>query len=252
MITRNELKRLAETKGLPIESAEKDYLLDLLLYNICGESGDKLVFKGGTSLYKFFSLNRFTEDLDFTLNSRRFDAEGFAGKLRRRLSSIGIDAGAAEIDETGNEANIVFNIRGPLYDGSKRSLCRIALNISKRERIIKDAKPELLVPSSREIPSFQVFVMDEREIMAEKVRATMTREKPRDLYDLWFLLKRGVKPDKGMIDAKLKLYGKKFSKEKFAKSVEAKKASWETDLRGLVMGPLVDFKLARDEALKQF
>jgi hypothetical protein len=252
MITRTELKRMADAKRMSLENAEKDYLLDMLLFNIYHESGNKLVFKGGTSLYKFFNLNRFSEDLDFTQNSRRFDGEGLSGQLRRRLASIGIDAGKAEIESTGNETNIVFNIKGPLYDGSKRSLCRIAMNISKRERIMLDPKPDLYVPSAKEIPSFQVFVMDEREIMAEKVRALMTREKPRDLYDLWFLLKRGVKPDLDLIDSKLKIYKKKFSREEFANRVEAKEKSWKTGLSGLVIGPLVDFKLARDEVLRQF
>jgi len=88
--------------------------------------------------------------------------------------------------------------------------------------------------------------------MAEKVRAIMTREKPRDLYDLWFLLKRGVAPDIGMINAKLKPYEKNYSKREFAKKVDLKKASWKTDLQGLVIGALVEFDKAREEVLKRF
>jgi len=249
MITKGELRKIAERKSLSLENAEKDYLLDILLFQIATESGDALILKGGASLYKFFNLNRFSEDLDFTLNRRRFDEEAFVKKIIRRLALIGIDGKVKDTEKSGNEINVKFHFRGPLYDGSQHSLCYIAVNISRRERIIKEPKRELVIPSSREIPSFQAYVMDEGEIAAEKVRAIMTRNKPRDVYDLWFLLKRGVILDLSMVDTKLNIYSVKFSLDKFKRSVEEKRKSWDTDLKGLVMGDLVGFSRAKEEIL---
>jgi len=249
MMMKGELTRIAESKKLSMENAEKDYILDLLLFHIYSRFGDMLVLKGGTSLYKLYSLNRFSEDLDFTLNRRKFDGKTFLKQLTRSLALVGVEGTVKSIDEFENETNIRFGFRGPLYSGAKESICFIALNISRREKVLMDAKKELVVPTSREIPSFQVFAMDEREIAAEKVRAIMTRNKARDLYDLWFLLKRGVKPEIDMINSKLKIYDLKYSSKKFSEEIKKKRKFWNTDLRGLMIGDPPDFERIRGELI---
>ena len=46
---------------------EKDYLIDLMLKVISvNKLSNVLEFKGGTALYVFHGLNRFSEDLDFS------------------------------------------------------------------------------------------------------------------------------------------------------------------------------------------
>jgi len=251
MISRGELRGIAERKRLSLENAEKDYLLDLLLFQISTESGNSLVLKGGICLYKLSSLNRFSEDLDFTLNSRRLDEEALAKMIVRRLSLIGIEGKVKEIERTGNEINIRFLFKGPLFDGGQKSLCRIVVNISQRERVLEELRREMVMPSSREISSFQVYAMSEREIAAEKVRAIMTRNKPRDIYDLWFLIKRGVVPDLSLVDRKLKICKLRYSPGEFASSIDKKRKFWKTDLRGLIIGELVDFEKARDEIIAE-
>jgi len=252
MIRVDELREIAAVRRLSLENAEKDYLLDLLLFHIYGEFGDTLVLKGGTAMYKLYSLNRFSEDLDFTLNRRRFDANGFVAKMLRLLALAGVEGKVREIGRFGTETNIRLAFRGPLYSGGRESLCHVTLNISQRERVQRSAKRELVMPVSREVPSFHVFVMDEAEILAEKVRAVMTRNKPRDVYDIWFLLKRGTRPDVGLIDRKLKIYGKRFSVTQFEKNVEEKRAFWKTDLRGLIMGDLPDFDMIKNGVMTGF
>ena len=66
MITRKELEEIARLKGLSLGNTEKDYLLDIALLSISKNTKNELVFKGGTCLYKFYKLNRFSEDLDFS------------------------------------------------------------------------------------------------------------------------------------------------------------------------------------------
>ncbi|MBI5252913.1 MAG: nucleotidyl transferase AbiEii/AbiGii toxin family protein [Euryarchaeota archaeon] len=251
MIKKDELKRIADAKRLSVENAETDYLLELLLFYIYTEFGDLLILKGGTALYKIYNLNRFSEDLDFTLHKRRFDLTKFLNKTMRSLSLIGV-GGKAEVEKYRNEINVRLQFKGPLYDGSKESLCFISLNISLRERVAKELRKEMIFPAYREIPSFDIFVMNETEIMAEKVRAIMTRNKARDVYDLWFLLKRGVRPERSLIDKKLKIYKMKFSFDAFVESVEEKKAFWNTDLRGLVVGELVEFGRVKKDVVSAF
>ena len=252
MIKKDELRRIAESKKLSVENAEKDYLLEVLLFHIYSEFGDLLVLKGGTVMYKIYNLNRFSEDFDFTLNRRRFDLKRFLDKTIRSLSLIGIEGKIREIEKYKNEINVRLQFKGPLYDGSKESLCFISLNISLRERIVKEVKKEMIVPAYREIPSFEIFAMDESEIVAEKVRAIITRNKARDVYDLWFLLRKNAKPEINLINKKLRIYNMKFSFEMLVKSIEEKKVFWRTDLRGLIIGELPEFEKIKKEIVSAF
>ena len=247
-IRKDELMRVAKLKHLQEKNCEKDYLLDALLLNIFQELDAPLVLKGGTALYKLFHLNRFSEDLDFTLNARKFDAKKTKDRLLKALRLLEVD-GLGTSDTHGNAINIRFHLKGPLYNGRKESLCYILLNISHRERIVYPAGKELLISPYSGIPSFDVLVMNESEMMAEKIRAIMSRDKPRDIYDLWFLLKKGVRLDLGLINTKLKLNRMIFSKEEFSNQLEGKKNLWFEDLSGFIIGGLPDFEKVKNEII---
>jgi len=245
MTSRLELSRIAEVKHLTLRNTEKDYLLELLLYFL-SEYRRSLVFKGGTALYKFYNLNRFSEDLDFNFVGKRFDTDKMIKKVIRNLEVIGMQRSIFEKTEHGNETNIRFSIRGPLYDGSKNSMSRVSINISKRERPIS-ILGKLLVATYLEIPSFELSVLDADEIAAEKIRCILTREKPRDVYDLWFLSKKGIVLDVSLVNKKLKIYRLTFNQEKFLEKVNEKRNMWKKDLQDLIIGMLPEFNLVTND-----
>jgi predicted nucleotidyltransferase component of viral defense system len=236
MILKPELKRIADMKHLAIRNAEKDYLLELLLY-ILSDSRRLLIFKGGTALYKFYNLNRFSEDLDFDGVGKRFDTDKMIKKIMRNLEVVGMQRSIFEKTVHSNEINIRFAIRGPLYDGSKNSMSRVTLNISRRERPIT-YNEKLLVATYPEIPSFELSVLDGEEIAAEKIRCILTREKPRDIYDLWFLSKKGINVDVSLINKKLKIYGLSFDSKTFLEKIDEQRTMWRRDLQDLIIGTL--------------
>src|SRR3989344_5281055 len=62
------LKSIGNKLGLKNkEHIEKSWMQDNLLFFL-SKKCDNLIFKGGTALYKFYSLPRFSEDLDFSSN----------------------------------------------------------------------------------------------------------------------------------------------------------------------------------------
>ena len=246
MIRREELRRVAERKRISISNAEKDYLLEILLFAISQDVGDRLILKGGTSLYKLYNLNRFSEDLDFTLNSKRFNYTDYAEVLSKSTRLLGIYS-TSVVETYNRETNVFFSFRGPLYDGRKPSICHISLNISHRERLSLPYVHSFLVSAYKEIPAFYIMAMDEREILAEKIRAILTRDKPRDVYDLWFLLKRGIEVDISLVNKKLEVYDKKFDYVMFSKSVRWKERIWDRDLKGLIIGNLPEFSRVASE-----
>ncbi len=239
MITKTELGKTAEQKHLSLRNAEKDYLLELILFNLT-DFRRILVFKGGTALYKFYNLNRFSEDLDFDIAGKQFNLDALTKRVLRGFELTGMQRTLYETKDYRNEINIKFVVRGPLYDGSKNSMSRMTLNLSRRERPTTISN-KLLIASYAEIPSFEVTVLDSREIVAEKIRCIMTREKPRDVYDLWFLYKRETPIDLSLINKKLKFYQLVFDKALFHEKLQQKRNMWTHDLKDLVIGTLPPF-----------
>ncbi len=249
MLGSDELGEVARLKRLTPANAERDYLQELLLFGLYSEVGPELVFKGDTCLYKLHKLSRFSEDLDFTL-AKRLDLEEVVRKAVEGLRFLGVSGRVKEVKRHRRELDFRLLFRGPLYRGSRESLCFIPLNISLRERVILG--PERMTISSmyREIPSFDVFSMRAEEMLAEKVRAIFVREKPRDLYDIWFLLGKGVKLDLKLVDRKLRIHGMKFDAEKFVERVERMAKLWKVDLKNLIMGKLPEFETIKESIVK--
>ena len=250
MIELEELEKISKIKNLSIKSAEKDYLLEIVLYIISKYAGRKLAFKGGTALYKLYSLNRFSEDLDFTLIDFKLDLNKLLKNIIDSLKDININAKVKEVDEYHNQKNIKLELKGPLYKGNVNELSVISINLSLKERIVLDVESEKIFPYYKEIVSFDVFVVNLNEIFAEKIRAILTRDKARDVYDLWFLLKKNVKFDLSVVNKKLKIYAKKYNKEELINKIEEKNKMWNLDLKNLMLGEIPNFQNVKKEILK--
>ncbi len=246
MISERDLSAIAKLKGLPITLAEVDYLQDIALMNTCREFGNKLVFKGGTCLYKIYQLNRFSEDLDFTA-TRNFRNEEFFNRLPYFFKLLNINT-HIKTEKFGNSLNIYLDCNGPLYEGRKETSRTVILNISFRERVILPAIRAQYLPSYKEVRPFDIFAMSESEILAEKIRAIYTRKKARDVYDLWYLIKvKSVKPDISLIKKKLSRAETTFSQDTLLAKIEEKRRSWDNDLAALVPGNLPKFTQVRNE-----
>jgi hypothetical protein len=241
MISIEDLKKIARLKGLKnIGYAEKDYIIDIVLLSISRNTKDELVFKGGTCLNKFYKLDRFSEDLDFTLKDG-LNTDILIKKIITDLISFGMESEIKNRKKILDSLMITIRTKGPLYRGTSQSLSNIRIDINLRSSV--DTDPMVLKYTSLypDMPPFSLFIMQEKEILAEKIRAIMTRSKARDVYDLWFLLKRGVVFDKDLANKKLKFYNKNFDKKLLISNIKAIGGVWETELKPLVTF-IPDFK----------
>lgn len=244
MITKEELQEYARLSGLNLGQAEKDYFQSILLFILYQEYGKDIVFKGGTALKKCYGLNRSSEDLDFTCLNK-IDVKKLEAGVKRFNLEFEI-----ETKEYKDGLKIILRIKGPLYIGINQSLCKFIIDFSFRENIILKPQIKTIGRFLEEIPAFDVFVMQEREILAEKVRAVLTRTKARDIYDLWFLLEKGIKFDENLVKEKLEYYKHEWNPKEFAKKLDMKKAIWETELKPLVSS-LPDFMKVRKSVLER-
>ncbi len=244
MITKEELKDYARLTGLNLGQAEKDYFQTIILFILYQNYGKDVVFKGGTALKKCYGLDRFSEDLDFTC-LKKTDTR----KLESGLKRFGLEF-EMETTKYENGLKIIIRINGPLYIGIRQSLCKFIIDFSLRENIVLRPEIKTIGRFLEEIPSFDVLVMQEKEILAEKVRAILTRVKARDVYDLWFLLNKGIKFDSNLVNEKISYYNLKWNSKEFEKNLKLKKTGWNTELKPL-LSHVPDFDGVRTEILER-
>ncbi|MFH1432286.1 MAG: nucleotidyl transferase AbiEii/AbiGii toxin family protein [archaeon] len=234
MISIDEIKKIARLKGInTLGNAEKDYLLDIALLSISRNTKDELIFKGGTCLSKFHKLDRFSEDIDFTLK-KDIDIENLAKKIIRDFSSFGIEAQMKAKKIVRNSTMITIRTKGPLYTGTPQSYSCIRIDINHKSEVNLEPKIKKYISSYPDIPSFTLITMQKKEILSEKIRAIMTRSKARDIYDLWFLLELGTEIDTTLIKEKLKYYKEKWDKDQFIKRLDIKEIAWQNELKPLI------------------
>lgn len=250
MLSREEIISIAETTGLKPHQQEKDYLLTIVLSIIYKSTDTQLVFKGGTALAKAYGLNRFSEDLDFTLNEKT-DLEFLIKKIHTGLTDYGIENSIGK-EESRFEFSSTWKIKtkGPLFTTEKSS-CFIRIEVSYGEKT--QLKPEIInvFPMYKDIPNFQIVSMNINEILAEKVRAIMTRDKARDVYDLWFILNKNASKNEELINKKLEYYKIKYSKKDFFKKIKSKKTEWNMELN-LLLNKVPKFEMIEGFIRKKF
>lgn len=239
MITAQELKEIARFSHFKPHQQEKHYIQTIVLNSIYSTISDELIFKGGTCLMFVYGLNRFSEDLDFTM-VKNIDINKLIANIRKDMDNLGVPYKMSKLKEDKISLSFKIGIEGPLFH-KEIERCFVSLDISKRENVENKKVIELKSPY-KEILGFSMNIMPEEEILAEKIRALVTRNQARDLFDLYFLLKKGIKIDAGLINKKLSYYKKEFDKKEVIRAVKNKKDIWDSELNSLVIGNLPSFK----------
>ncbi|MEX2556456.1 MAG: nucleotidyl transferase AbiEii/AbiGii toxin family protein [Actinomycetota bacterium] len=198
MIRDREIGARADEWGLRADVVEKDYLLGWVLWGIGSDPvlGDGWVFKGGTCLKKcYLETFRFSEDLDFTvlpsgISSEEHVLAALGNMLRRVQGESGIDFSVREprLRRRPNdswEGRIYY--KGPRGSPSPAS---VRIDLTVREAVIRPPaiRPiQHLYPDGLPAPAtVRCYALE--EVFAEKLRAMGERGRPRDLYDIVFLL----------------------------------------------------------------
>jgi predicted nucleotidyltransferase component of viral defense system len=251
MLGKEELRTYEKIVGFNLWQVEKDYLQHLVLLFLYSTIKSELVLKGGTALQKAFGLNRFSIDLDFS--STKNNSEKFFEKVVEDITNFGFPSQISKIEKSKitKAKTIILKIQGPLYDGNEKTITTLRAEISLRKDLILQPIPKEIVPPYADLRPYFINLMDPKEILAEKVRALMWRGKARDLYDLWFLLKKNVTPDVDLINKKLKYYNLKFNKEEFFQKIKDIEEIWEKELKPLV-NVVPSFETIKKEVTEKF
>ncbi len=207
MVLQQMLSRYLTNTTEEKKNALKEILQEIVL---CGLSRagffKKAAFYGGTALRIFYGLDRFSEDLDFSLiePDNQFELKSYFSGVKAELSSLGLEFSIEEKEKTQASAIKSAFLKG----NTKEHILRIYgsnLNINSNEVIkIKfevDTNPPPFATFEnryRLLPSpYQVKLYDAESLFAGKLHAVICRSwknrvKGRDLYDYVFYLAKNT------------------------------------------------------------
>lgn len=206
MIIQKELINISKEKGVPKTTIDKDWILGHFLNTMYSfvEIQDNFVLKGGTCLRKCHIEDyRFSEDLDFTLLNEKFiiDKKLISKFIQEAQKVCGAKFHLSKITEP-NQYNQGYEIiikfwgadhkihQKPTSPGSKwHSKIKLDISISE-ELILKPEIKKIFHPySDSKLINNTIPVYSINEIIAEKLRSLIERNRPRDIYDVWHLSK---------------------------------------------------------------
>lgn len=226
MISEEDLKGYVKAFKMRPWQIEKEYFQHLLLSLIYSRTS-ALLFKGGTAIKKAYGLKRFSEDLDFT-QIGDVDCGVLLGEVSKTLlSKFGYENTLKKMkvnEQIGSGYR--FSIKGPLAVQSDLGICHIYVEVSKRETP-KTREVVTISPAYPDLPDYEVIIMSRDEIVAEKIRAIIMRDRPRDLYDLHHLLSQNVPINYEWVNDKMRYYNKPFSKDEFLDCLGKYRKLWK-------------------------
>lgn len=240
MLLPEELKRYGFQRGLKlIEQIWPDYLQDHVLALLYRDYPD-LLFRGGTCIWKVYDGERFSEDLDLAREEIPSDLPEY---LLRELELLGF---SVEVDKEG-ETSSMYHLRLGVDRPDTNSKTLLSLEILK-DSISEDkvTRREIHSPYP-DMPRIDVKALTQDALLLEKISAVCDRNRPRDMHDVYRLMKNG-----GSVNLEqVKKQQKDFTVEKFEESLDEKKGEWK-GIKALMIGSLPEFKEEKQYILRKF
>ena len=231
-------KTLSPQESFELTQALHVSVLDALMGSRRWEPKE-LVFQGGTSLHLAHGSPRFSEDLDFLVDST-LDLGSVSGSLQKRLEDVpwlpnGTQLEVGKAKEGKNPHTFNVSIRGDQLIGSVR--VKVEMWGTSPEAMARmDVNMATVRLTTGPVSNLQAFVptADLAEIYADKVFAVVARPafKPRDVFDLHWL---GNHTDKGVtkeqMAVRLATYPNTSEKEWLEKAMQRRRELPEADAK---------------------
>ncbi len=175
-------------------------------------------FYGGTALRILYGLDRFSEDLDFSLlkHSKNFDLESYNQAIKAELRAFGfeVEVKTKEKQTSIKSAFIKANTRQQLIsiEAPKNFITALPRDYLITIKMEIDTDPPLDFETEsrylfKPIP-FSILTFNQSSLFAGKLHAILcrqwkTRVKGRDFYDFLWYLKQNIQPDLKHLSARL-------------------------------------------------
>lgn len=181
MITKDSIKNLANKYQTTELNMQREYFQHLFLsYFYLQPQTSNIYFKGGTALRIIYKSPRFSEDLDFSATYS--DIKEIEEAILNTLTEIqreNVKVALKESKQTGGGYLGIIEFDSIL----------ITLQISLRDG---GKKGQVVTIVSDFIPPYTIVVLVKDQLVDEKMQALFTRQKPRDFFDFYFLLRANL------------------------------------------------------------
>ena len=203
------------------KTALREILQSIVLVGLSrGGFFNKASFYGGTALRIFYGLNRYSEDLDFTLNEKdeNFDFEYYFKSINDVASSYGLELEfSTKVKKVETPIESAFAKLNTYQTLIKLKVDENLLTILHKDEVMKvkfevDCNPSLGFDNEirwLDLPEFaSVSVLDQPSLFAGKIHAILCRSyknnvKGRDYYDFLFYMRQKIKPNMNYLRNKL-------------------------------------------------
>jgi len=194
MITREAFDKLArhyQTGVFP--NIIREYFQHVFLGELYKlPDGKQMLFKGGTALRIIYNSPRFSEDLDFSLfavsqGAVKSFVENLFIHILDEMARAGIQV------ELGNK---ISPTRGGYFGVASFRMfdypqTGVEINVSRRSG--KSVAGEVDSVTNNFVPTYTIIHLPQNEMVEEKIfSALCERKKPRDFYDLYFMMRKGI------------------------------------------------------------
>jgi predicted nucleotidyltransferase component of viral defense system len=199
-----EINRFAEHFHVAAETIEKDYVISWILLCLSNSRiGKDFIFYGGTAIKRvYFEDHRFSEDIDL-ISSKKSPVDALLNDLKNALTYARDEA---NLLLQVNEANVIVGqdrlqvyITYSAYDEIVGSAKEIRIDFSMNMRLsgMADNKKIIKTYSDTKGHNQSLSVMSLNTILANKLGMLfdLTRNEPRDLFDIHYLLQRADRFD---------------------------------------------------------
>jgi predicted nucleotidyltransferase component of viral defense system len=194
MISGETLEKLARRYQMSVfPNIVREYFQHVFLaelYKI--PKSETILFKGGTALHVVYGSPRFSEDLDFTL----FGVEQVAAKqfvedvFIKVLAAIERAGFSVELGEKSDETSGGY-LGVATFTILEYQQVGVEINVSARNG--RGIRGEVDSIANDFVPTYTLVHLPQAELVEEKIfGALRERKKPRDFYDLYFMMRKGM------------------------------------------------------------
>jgi predicted nucleotidyltransferase component of viral defense system len=190
MITKQFIADTATKYQTTESNVAREYCQHLFLsYFYKKPKSAKVLFKGGTALRLIFKSPRFSEDLDFSAIN---EGTIIVPEINELIDGVLID-----IKNEGIECDKILNpgTQGETTGGYFAKIKMKMLEFDSEIRLqISFRSPDQAISSTALIQNdftapYVMIYLTESLLVAEKIQALIERKKPRDFFDLYFILR---------------------------------------------------------------
>ena len=188
MIAQSRIQSLAQKMQSTEQNVRREYVQNLFLFYFYQQpEAGKILFKGGTALRIIYQSPRFSEDLDFSGAVNTSNIEDILVQTAREIEYSGIKVDIKESKKTSGGYLAIIHFR--LGDQE----VAIQIEISQRKGALGG---EAVTIVNDFIPPYTLVSLARDQLVAEKIQALLSRQKARDFYDLYFILRANLMPAK--------------------------------------------------------